>query len=750
MNLMPTALASNGLPAPVQALIGNAEAIIAVETDLTSLGALGVAWMVVTVENVYRVEQTPNGLEVVGIHRLEEISKPASEDLVDALAITVRSPQGTIELIRGTTSKRTVLVAAQEQLKSLTEGKGVPEIEINLRVCNRCSRPLPKDSDICPACLNRGKTLLRLFEFTKPYKMRLIWGTSLIVTGVAIALLPPYFTKRLVDDVLTQNKTHYFGPLIIAMLLSQLFLNLIQLARGRNVAYLSRNVAVDIRTRLFEKLQTLSIAFYDKRNVGSIMSRMTNDTGALYDVLVDGIPITVNNVAMLIGIPIAMFLMNWQIAIWAVLPIPFVLYAVNRFRKNMMRVWSRFWHSWSRMNSALNGVLQGTRVVKAFHGESRENTKFGRRIVDVAHTGYIAERNWSTFFPMVMFVMGLSGIVIWYVGGQAVLGKTMTIGELTAFIGYVAMMREPLMQLQRIIDWTSRSLTAAERVFEILDTPIDVEDTKESVPMPDMKGEVKFSDVHFGYEKGREIVHGIDLDVRAGEIIGLVGHSGAGKSTLINLLLRFYDPSQGHIEIDGVDLREIKLDDFRRQVGVVLQESYLFPGSIKDNIAYGRPEATPEEVMDAAVAANAHHFIVNFPDGYDTYVGERGHRLSGGERQRIAIARAILHNPRILILDEATASVDTETERQIQEGLERLVSGRTVFAIAHRLSTLKNADRLVVMDEGRIAEIGTHETLMNLANGIYAKLVNMQLEMNQVRATVIGASDEEKSEEAAV
>ena len=312
----------------------------------------------------------------------------------------------------------------------------------------------------------------------------------------------------------------------------------------------------------------------------------------------------------------------------------------------------------------------------------------------------------------------------------------MSIGELTQFIGYVAMLQQPLMMLQRIVDWTTRSLTAAERVFEVMDTPIEVGDREDSVSMPDMKGAVTFKDVHFGYEKAREVLHGVSMEVAPGEVIGLVGHSGAGKSTLINILMRFYDPTQGTVEMDGVDLRKIKLEDFRSQVGVVLQESYLFPGSIKDNIAYGRPKATLEEVMQAAKAANAHDFIVNFPDGYDSYVGERGQRLSGGERQRIAIARAILHNPKVLILDEATASVDTETERMIQEALERLISGRTVFAIAHRLSTLRNADRLIVIDKGKVAEVGTHDELMGREKGIYAKLVEMQMQMHRMHDTI--------------
>ncbi len=707
------------------------------EADLRHDGALGSSRLLVTDRRVYRFESTPLGEELLASYDLTGLTRPRVEDLVDATSLVAEYQGSTVELLRGTSKRALQTAGAEKRLKALLDGKEMPDIDDDLRVCPKCSRPLPEHSDVCERCVNRGKTLLRLFGYAKPYAGRLAWGTILTLGGTCLELLPPKLTQWLVDDVMIHRKAWLLAPLVLTLIASRAVVMMVQMARGRNVAYLGMRITVGIRGSLFEKLQALSLNFYDKRNVGTIMSRMTNDTGALYDVLVDGIPVLLNQACLLIGIPVALFLMNWHIALWAMVPVPFVFFAVRWFRRRMMRVWSRFWHHWSRLSGTLNGILQGTRVVKAFHGETREVSRFGRRITDLARTGYIAESSWANFFPAVVFTMGFSSFVVWWVGGRSVLTGELTLGELTAFIAYVAMLQQPLMMLQRIIDWSSRALTAAERVFEVMDTPVEIESAPDSVPMPKVEGSIKFTDVHFGYDKAREVLHGIDLDVQAGEMIGLVGPSGAGKTTMINLLMRFYDPTQGVIELDGVDLRKVDMEDFRRQVGVVLQESYLFPGSIRDNIAYGRPEASLEDVIGAAKAANAHDFIVSFPDGYDSYVGERGQRLSGGERQRIAIARAILHNPKILVLDEATASVDTETERMIQEALERLIDGRTVFAIAHRLSTLRNADRLVVIDEGTIAEMGTHEELLAMDGGIYKKLVEMQQEVNKLRENYI-------------
>ena len=394
----------------------------------------------------------------------------------------------------------------------------------------------------------------------------------------------------------------------------------------------------------------------------------------------------------------------------------------------------------SNLGSILNSVLSGVRVVKAFGQENREADRFKNKSFQLFQAGVVVEQSWATYFPIIGFITTIGTYIVYLVGGLEVVRNFtnnphngMTLGVLSMFLVYIAMLMAPLQGMTRIADWLSRSAASAERVFEVIDAEPDVKRDPNPVRMDRIEGHVELRGVRFSYDKNQNVLKEISLDVMPGEMIGLVGHSGAGKTTIINLISRFYDVQEGAVLIDGVDVKRIDRDDLRRQIGVVLQEPFLFPGTVAENIAYARPGASLLDVMRAAKAANAHDFIMNFADGYDTLVGERGARLSGGERQRLSIARAILHDPRILILDEATASVDTETEKQIQEAIARLTTGRTTFAIAHRLSTLRNASRLVVMERGKMVELGTHDELLAMPEGVFRRLVNMQQEVNALR-----------------
>ena len=718
---------------------------IAFATDIDATGVFGQEWLVVEDRQVYVFGLNGNGSgkraylrQTVPLERIKEVS---AEMLVGNGLLEARTVEETIPLVRFSQAEVGEAHTVARQLNALVKGEEVPEAKPDEKKkhCPRCKRVLPEDSEVCPACVNKRAVMLRLFQFLAPYKKQAV-ASVLILLGLTVAeVAPPWIGGRLVDTLMYSqryNPTHSMLPvvmLVVMLAVTRLAVAGLTYGQRRLNPWLGARVLMDIRVSLYNKFNQLSLAYYDKRNMGSVMARVTNDADNLWDYLADGAPWLISNVLTLLAIGIILFQMNWQLALLVLTPAPFLFALTRWFMPRARRKWHHVWHRISKMYAALGSTLNGMRVVKAFAQEDREMAHFRERNFQVFQASYAANSFWATYWPLMGLLMSAGSYIIWLFGGFKVLHGAMTIGTLTAFNAYLWQFYMPFQNFSRVMDWSTRSLTAAERVFEVLDTEPDIKEAAEPVPMPHIEGRVEFENVGFSYDKGKRVLDAFDLNVAPGEMIGLVGHSGAGKSTIINLLSRFYDVDEGAIKVDGVDIRKIKQEDFRHQFGIVLQEPFLFPGTIRDNIAYANRHATIEEIMRAAKAANCHEFIMKFADGYDTQVGERGQRLSGGERQRISIARAILHNPRILILDEATASVDTETEKQIQEAISRLVQNRTTFAIAHRLSTLRHASRLVVMKDGKMEECGTHDELMEL-DGVYANLVKIQNEVNQIRA----------------
>lgn len=726
---------------------------IAFASDIDRAGRFGEEWLIVLDDRLLVLAPKDGDAEVLHEIALDSIQSARIDTRVGSGILEVRLKPGhggVIPVLRFSNALSGKAHAAIRVLNARAIGeKPAPVDEAAANRCPKCGRLLPDESGVCPACLNKRAVMLRLFRFLAPYKKQAGAALAVIVGVSATELLTPWVTGRIVD---TLTGGHGFSRtaapaaasdpraamaqlvlLVGVLIAARLVSSVLQYAQRRLNSFIGARTLMDIRLALFERYNALSLSYYDKRATGSLMSRVTNDADNLWDFLMDGIPFFITNILTLVGTSLVLFRMNWKLAALLLTPGP-VLFALTRWFLPRARTRFRLvHHRISRMNSALNSALNGMRVIKAFAQEPRENARFAERNYQVFEASYNANAMWAVYTPSLGLLMGVGAWIIWLYGGYQVLHGRMTLGTLTAFAGYLMQFYAPFQNFTRALDWSTRSLTAAERVFEVLDTEPDVKEEDHPVPRPHIKGHVEFRHVSFGYDKNKRVLEDFTFCVEPGEMIGLVGHSGAGKSTIINLLSRFYDVNEGAILIDGVDIRRIRQEDLRRQLGIVLQEPFLFPGTIRDNIAYAKPDATPEEVMRAAKAANCHEFILKFPDGYDTFCGERGQRLSGGERQRISIARAILHDPRILILDEATASVDTETEKQIQEAIARLVENRTTFAIAHRLSTLRNADRLVVMKDGKIAEVGNHDSLME-RDGVYAGLVKVQTELNKIRA----------------
>ena len=606
--------------------------------------------------------------------------------------------------------------------------------------CPNCEAPLLPGQE-CTACSPpelvppSSATLFRLWRFAKPYQWQLLAGFLLTLVATAANLVPPYLTMPLMDNVLIpyQNgKPIDVG--LAALYLSGLFGSALfawglSWAKTYILALVSERIGADLRTATYEHLMRLSLEYFGGKRTGDLMARIGSETDRICVFLSLHLLDFATDVLMIVMTAAILLSINPWLALVTLLPLPFIAWMIHVVRDRLRHGFEKIDRIWSEVTNVLADTIPGIRVVKAFAQEKRETARFREANRHNLMINDRVNRIWSLFSPTVTLLTEIGLLVVWAVGIWQVGHGDITVGVLTAFIAYISRFYTRLDSMSRIVSVTQKAAAGAKRIFDILDHVSNVPEAARPVAVERLQGRIELR--HVGFRYGNQaVIRGIDLSIAPGEMIGLVGHSGSGKSTLVNLICRFYDVTEGSIRVDGTDIRQFSIAGYRRNIGLVLQEPFLFFGTIADNIAYGKPDATRAEIVAAARAAHAHEFILRLPHGYDSLVGERGQTLSGGERQRISIARALLIDPHILILDEATSSVDTTTEREIQKALDNLVRGRTTIAIAHRLSTLRRASRIVVLDRGQIVEVGAHDELL-AREGAYFKLHQAQARLTE-------------------
>lgn len=566
---------------------------------------------------------------------------------------------------------------------------------------------------------------LRILSYIKPYMHRLIFAMFCTIMAAAGNLYIPWIIKDMIDEVLADKNGTMLNWIAASIIAIFVVRGLFWYGQNYLMSYVGQSVIIDIRAAVFKKLQRLSVSFYNKNKTGTIMSYVTNDVNALQSAMVENTIEMITEGFILIGSVVAMIYLDWRLTLFTVCTFPVVLWFMEFFGKKIRKTGGRIQECTADITSVLQESVASARVIKSFVREDYEVDRFDVENRANFRANMKNAQLMATLTPVVELVAAIGvTMIIWY-GGNNVINGTITAGSLVAFLTYAVNISNPIKRLTRVIGNIQKALAAAQRVFMIIDMPEEIAESRDAKQLPEVSGKVEFQNVSFAYDDKGNVITDLSFSVKPGEVIAIVGPSGAGKSTIANLLPRFYDVNKGDIKIDGHSVREVTLDSLREQVGIVPQETMLFNGSVYNNILYGRLDATKEEIEAAAKAANAHDFIMQLTDGYETKLGDRGVNLSGGQRQRIAIARAILKNPRILILDEATSALDTESERVVQEALDRLMVGRTSFVIAHRLSTVKNADKILVLEKGNLVESGTHDELLAL-DGLYAHLYKIQ------------------------
>lgn len=709
----------------------------AIPWDLNETGAFIDGYCVVTDRNILFLEGGSVRKEIlIAAFRDFKVNAMSGAGILEAKAAETGED---VYLARFSMEHAARYATIAQKINMAYEGRSTELREEPDRKCLQCGNLLPQGSTICPRCVKKSTVLLRLFRLASRYIPHLAAASAMLLAATGLNILMPKIYEVLVNDVYLlpaeergnmRDFMILFAFVILAYFTCRAMIALITILRARLLAKLSSNIVHDLRVSVFEHIHAMSVSFTNDHKVGDLISRVSNDTNRVKNFIQSEGTECINQFLTLLAVAIYLFFINWKMALIVIVPAPLIVLLMRAFHRKTRKIYRRLWRLSGKCSAVLQDILSGIRVVKTFGTEEKEIERYKAVCSSYKNLCIGNEVFWNTIQPLIRILTTFSHLALMLAGGMYILRGRMDAGTLVQFTTYASMIYGPINYMISLPRSIADAVAAAARVFDILDNEPKVRDA-EQPKEPELRGRIEYRDVYFGYKSYQGVLENISFTVKSGEMIGLVGHSGSGKSTMINLLLRFYDPDSGQILIDGVDLREIPQHYLRSRIGVVLQETFLFSGSIFENVIYSKPDATREEVIRACKLANAHDFIMKFPDGYDTRIGQNGQTLSGGEKQRIAIARAVIHDPKILILDEATASLDTESEKLVQEALRRLVQNRTTIAIAHRLSTLKFADRLIVLDHGRIAESGTHDELLR-ARGIYYGLVLAQLNMTRL------------------